>query len=170
MHLEAYQWLCHALDLVPYLLDTPRSHWRVLEQGSRDVNGSPRTLIEPCARYIGVDIRPGRGVDVVANAADTTVLPGATFDLVVCTEVMEHTADAEGIVRNAHRLLAEGGVYLVTCAGPSRPPHGADGGALAAGEYYGGISESLLADWLHRFRAVLTWDRTGLDTYALAVR
>lgn len=169
MHTEAYQFLCSALDMAAYLLRQERRTWRVVEIGSRNVNGSPRGLIEPCAWYVGVDLRPGRGVDLVADAADGLILSPRAFDLAVCAEVMEHTAAGNLICANVVRWLRPGGVLLVTCAGPARQPHGVDGRAVGPGEYYRGVSEEELATWLAPYGAALTWDRSGQDTYALAV-
>lgn len=170
MHVEAFEFLCRALDLSTILLHLSRHAWRVVEIGARDVNGSPRGLIQPCRSYLGIDVRPGRGVDRVANAADPTLLAAGCCDLVVCSEVLEHTTAGEAICRNAHRWLRAGGVYLVTCAGLARPPHGCDGGALTGVEYYGGVSEEQLRVWLEPFPVALTWDRWGQDTYGLAVK
>jgi len=57
--------------------------------------------------------------------SDALALPfaAARFDLVVCFEVLEHVADAPGLVREVRRVLAQGGLALV-----STPVRGASGG------------------------------------------
>ena len=42
----------------------------VVELGARDFNGSVRDLFPGAPAYVGVDLAPGAGVDVVADAAD----------------------------------------------------------------------------------------------------
>jgi hypothetical protein len=70
---------------------------RVLEVGSKFVNGSVRPLIERFCKpreYIGVDIEPGKYVDVVLPAERLVDYFGPeSFDVVVSTEVVEHVLD-----------------------------------------------------------------------------
>lgn len=112
MHTEAFDYVARFAD---------RSRCRVIELGSRDVNGTPRRLF-PKATYTGVDCVAGRGVDVVDDAA-TTPLFGDEADYVICAEVFEHTPDWRQIVANAYRILRSGGRAVFTCAGPGRAPH-----------------------------------------------
>ena len=127
----------------------------VLELGARDFNGTVRDLFPSDAEggapaYTGVDLAPGQGVDVVADAATWCPAPGAPPPAVVlCCEVLEHSPAAEAIVRNAHALLAPGGRFVVTAASTGRPPHSAvDGGPLRPGEYYRNVPPGELAGWL----------------------
>lgn len=62
----------------------------VVDIGSQDVFGSLRTVAPPGARYVGVDMAPGKGVDVVI--ADPYVLPFETgsVDVVVSSSCVEH--------------------------------------------------------------------------------
>ncbi|HSV52214.1 MAG TPA: methyltransferase domain-containing protein [Burkholderiaceae bacterium] len=62
----------------------------VLDLGSQDVFGSLRSVLPANARYIGVDMAPGPGVDVVVP--DAYVLPFATgsVDVVVSSSCFEH--------------------------------------------------------------------------------
>lgn len=109
----------------------------VLDIGGRDINGSPRALF-PNADYVVLDVRDEPGVDIVADAA--TWIPDRAYDVVVCTEVFEHTPVWRGIARTAHAALKPGGLLVTTMAGPGRAPHSAhDGGTLRQGEYYGNV-------------------------------
>lgn len=106
----------------------------VLDMGGQDLNGSCRGLF-PAADYTVLDIADGPGVDVVADAATWT--PGRAYDLVLSTEVFEHTPDWAAICRTAHAACRPGGVFVVTCAGPGRYPHsGRAATGLQPGEYY----------------------------------
>ena len=43
-----------------------------------------------------------------------TKLPAASFDLILCTEVIEHIADSEAALRGLHRLLRPGGRLILS--------------------------------------------------------
>lgn len=140
----------------------------VLEIGGKNINGTVRALFGES--YQSVDIADGPGVDDVADGA--TFTPAVKPSGVVCCEVLEHTAAAEAICRNAYRILADGGVFIVTAAGEGRVPHSAvDGGALRAWEYYATVSKETLEGWLKPFREVtVTENRAVGDIYAVAVK
>jgi SAM-dependent methyltransferase len=90
---------------------------RVLEVGSLDVNGSVRGDIMALgpAEYVGVDIRPGPGVDMVCDAGDLVARFGENaFDVVVSTELLEHARDWRRIVSNIKRVTRPGGVMIVS--------------------------------------------------------
>jgi 2-polyprenyl-3-methyl-5-hydroxy-6-metoxy-1,4-benzoquinol methylase len=40
--------------------------------------------------------------------------PGETFDLVLCTEVLEHTRDPDAVVRNVARAVTPGGIAVLS--------------------------------------------------------
>jgi SAM-dependent methyltransferase len=134
-----------------------RPGMEVLELGGRDVNGTVRHLFPLADRYISVDITPGRGVDIVADAADVLV-PGS-FDVVVTTELLEHTSRGPEIIANARQHLAPGGVFVATMAGPGRAPHSASGQVrVPHGEHYANVEPGELADWL---------EQAGFDDYSI---
>ena len=119
----------------------------VLELGGRYINGGVRRYFDQAAEYVSVDIVPGRDVDVVADAADLEL--GRTFDVVVSTELLEHTPRAAEIVVTACRHLAPGGVFLATMAGPGRAPHSAAGKQrMEPDEWYRNIEPAELDEWL----------------------
>jgi SAM-dependent methyltransferase len=146
---------------------------RVLEIGSRDINGAVRGLFRDCAEYVGVDVNPGPGVDVVGDfcelySADSNA---ATFDIVVCTEVLEHYKYPSNLIYHAHYLLKPNGAFIVTCASEVRPPHSAQGEAweLQPGEYYGGITLEWMEKALSKFATSrATSQRFDLDIYGFA--
>lgn len=138
---------------------------KVLEFGSYNVNGSVRGLF-PNATWLGVDVRPGPCVDVVADAATYEGELGS-FDLVICCEVFEHTEAWLGIVANAARHLKPGGKFVGTAAGPLRAPHGCNGGPFdpSSGETYANISASELGRALSAY-----FDAVEVDVKADDVR
>lgn len=142
----------------------------VLDIGGRDVNGTPRGLFAESEAYRVLDVLDGVGVDVVADAAFW--VPDAAYDVVVCTEVFEHTAAWRDILHTAYAALRSGGVLVATMAGPSRAPHSAiDGGPVGAGEYYANIDPAQLLRALGAlgFDEVVV-DAPGSDVRCRAVR
>lgn len=141
----------------------------VVEIGARNINGTVRDLF-PGRSYVGVDDVPGDGVDVVANGAEYQ--PPTPPAIVVCTETLEHTSEAEAICRQVARILAPGGVFIVTAAGDGRAPHSAiDGGPLRPGEYYDNVGADQLRQWLSDFDHVRIQINPGPgDIYATAMR
>lgn len=138
----------HSAALAYIATHIPPGTDSILEFGSRNINGTPRS-VSTVSRYVGVDIAPGHGVDIVCDAS--TVEVDGEFDVVVCAEVFEHADDGtcSAIAANAHRHLRSGGVFLATMAGPGRAPHSAvDGGEVRDGEFYRNVEGPLLAQWL----------------------
>jgi SAM-dependent methyltransferase len=94
---------------------------RVLEIGSKFVNGSVRPLIERFCRpreYVGVDIEAGKYVDVVLPAGMLVEHFGLeSFNAVISTEVLEHVFDWRTVVNNMKAVLKPGGlIYITTCS------------------------------------------------------
>ena len=107
-------------------LRTVKERWAsaptsILEVGSLDVNGSPRTVWPECPRYIGVDLEKGAGVDHVVDAHNL-VLP-YQFDLALCCEMLEHDANPLATVDCCRRHLAPGGLFVVTSPANGFPEH-----------------------------------------------
>jgi len=65
------------------------------------------------AAYISGDLTPGRAMQVIDITA--TAFPDAHFDVVICSQVLEHIEDDRSAMREIYRLLAPGGwAYLPT--------------------------------------------------------
>ena len=92
----------------------------VVELGSYNLNGSPREVFAGAAIYIGVDWRPGPGVDVVSLAHEA---PLYQADIVVCCQVLEHDPYWVATVKKACGLVKKGGWLFLTWAGPGYEPH-----------------------------------------------
>jgi hypothetical protein len=120
MHGEAWAWLA---------ANRPQIADRVLDLGAREAGqGRVRDIFPDASEYVGVDYQEGPGVDMVADLAVSIWAPRPSalrpyFDVVVCAEVLEHAPMPGAIIANAYYALLEGGVFLVTAAGPGRPPH-----------------------------------------------
>lgn len=94
----------------------------VLDIGSQDVNGTNRMYFTNLTKYVGVDISPGKNVDVVCSGHkyDTDF----RFDVVCSTECFEHDPFWKETLNNMYRLLKPGGLFFFTCAGDGRDEHG----------------------------------------------
>lgn len=95
---------------------------RILEAGSMDENGSPRSYFE-ATEYVGLDWRPGPGVDAVGLIHQWTGKPDGYFDTVISTETLEHDPHWRESVAAMIRLMRVGGSLIITCAGPGRAVH-----------------------------------------------
>jgi SAM-dependent methyltransferase len=96
----------------------------VIELGSRNVNGSIRPYIEKLnpASYIGVDFIPGRGVDLVTDVC--TYIPEKSADIVISTEMLEHTEDFLSAVNTIKKSCKIGGFLIISTRSPGFPYHG----------------------------------------------
>jgi SAM-dependent methyltransferase len=98
------------------------TRWRVLEVGSYDVNGTVRDLFPRGVEYVGLDQRDGPGVDVVADIEGWGAWPTAarhrSFDVVVSTEMLEHTPHPGLAVDNMAECLVAGGRIILTTRAP----------------------------------------------------
>lgn len=93
-----------------------------LEIGSRDYGSTEdlRSLFKDRGEYLGVDLEPGKGVDVVADLTRPfeevdTVLAGRRFGTVFCLSVLEHCWRPFALAENTTRLLRPGGSVCVSC-------------------------------------------------------
>jgi hypothetical protein len=120
--------------------------FRCLDVGGADVNGSARRIVDTLTRRVnnwtGLDVDPGPGVDIVADARKP-VGPHdiGAYDFVLCTEVFEHVNDWSSIMLSIFDWLSPGGVAVMTCASTGRRPHGARGAMdPGPGEWYKNVS------------------------------
>mgnify|MGYP001487091195 CR=1 FL=1 len=93
-------------------------YWRkgfrsILEIGSCDINGSLRDFRPEGALYIGVDLEPGKGVDLVKPLNGPIPIADASIDVVVCTSVLEHDPFFWVTTLELARITRPGGlIYL----------------------------------------------------------
>lgn len=94
----------------------------VLEIGSLDINGSVRRFFQS-AEYNGIDIGSGSGVDVICQGEDFSA-HACQYDVIIATEVFEHTEAWDLIFLNMLRLMKRNGMILFSCASWGREQHG----------------------------------------------
>jgi SAM-dependent methyltransferase len=149
---------------------TGRRYARVVEVGSRNVNGEVRSLVD-ADTYIGIDLEDGPGVDVVADCRLWE--PPWKASLVIAAEVLEHAPDPRAVVDACIGYLRPGGRLVITCAGPGREPHsGHDGGPNVDGEHYANIDPDDLEYWLALdLEAVrVRYNGVAKDVYATGIK
>lgn len=89
----------------------------VIEIGSMNIGGSLRPIVESLkpGSYIGVDIQMGPGVDRVCKAEDLIKEFGRDkFDLLICTELLEHVEDWRSVMHNLKQVIKPGGAILIS--------------------------------------------------------
>jgi glycosyltransferase involved in cell wall biosynthesis/SAM-dependent methyltransferase len=87
----------------------------VLDVGGADVNGSYREVFaRPWFRYIGVDMAPGPGVDIVLSDPYRLPLADASVDIVISGQAFEHCEFFWLLFQEMVRLLRpEGVIFLI---------------------------------------------------------
>lgn len=106
----------------------PRGALDVLDVGSG--LGYLKQFCDPCPhRFVGVEFSPGRlercralGYEMHALDVDAEPLPFAegSFDVVVCSHVLEHLAHPVAVLQEMRRVTRPGGLLIL--AVPVKPP------------------------------------------------
>lgn len=111
MQWGVFKWLVENIDFQDI------SARDVIEIGSRNENGSikPYILKFQPTKYLGIDIFDGPDVDIVVDGTKMLeVIPKESFDVVICTEVLEHVRDWRALIHNMKMVLREDGLLIVT--------------------------------------------------------
>lgn len=145
MHTEPYQLVTELHRQFPEYF----THKKVLEVGSLDINGTVRGFFTNCT-YIGIDLGEGKGVDVVSPIHE--YLHPNEFDVVVCTEMLEHDKFWRKSLRQMYHNLKSRGLLIFSCAGPTRQEHGTTSSTASdspfTNDYYENrTKDDLLSEW-----------------------
>jgi SAM-dependent methyltransferase len=115
---------------------------KVLEVGSLNINGSIRQFFIDCD-YTGVDLAPGKDVDMVARGEDLS-FPDKSFDVVCSCECFEHNPKWARTFDNMARMAKS--LVFFSCATTGRPEHGTPRttpqDAPFCGDYYQNLKAS----------------------------
>lgn len=90
--------------------------WRVLEAGCGSISHIP---IPDDATVIGIDVsdrqlqRNARLNESILGDIQTFPIPGESFDLIVCWDVLEHLPDPRKALLNLFQALRPGGIILL---------------------------------------------------------
>lgn len=77
-------------------------------------------LLKPCgplSEYVGMDLAESNYYDLPPDITwDGAIIPcpDNSFDVILCTEVLEHVRDPATILREANRVLKPGGTIVIT--------------------------------------------------------
>lgn len=118
-----------------------------------------RSLINLGARYTGLDVPQAREFgmrgdgDIFSFDGRTIPFPDASFDNVLCTEVLEHAEDPVMLVSEMHRVLKPGGILLATVPFSARVHY--------APHDYHRFTRFRIAQMLTRFKDVEIAERGG---------
>jgi SAM-dependent methyltransferase len=113
-----------------FLLRAPLSAWlRAEARRAAGRYGTCRVLDVGCgvkpyypffrdaaSEYVGVDVVENPAADV-HGSVEALPVPDASFDIVLCTQVLEHTLDPAQAVRELRRVVAPGGRVLASTHG-----------------------------------------------------
>lgn len=72
-----------------------------------------RELLPSSCRYWSVDLRPSALLSAVANA-ESLPFPESTFDLVICTQMLEYAPSPPRVISEIHRVMKTGGTLLLS--------------------------------------------------------
>lgn len=95
---------------------------RVLEVGSRDINGTIRKYLRKDAKYLGIDRCKGPNVDRIMSGHDLKLRNGY-YDTVLCLDTLEHDEKFWLTLKEMRRVLKKGGTMVITVPGIGFPFH-----------------------------------------------
>lgn len=118
---------------------------KVLDVGSLDINGNNRNLFENC-EYTGLDLCAGLNVDIVMPIHKYK--KENIYDVVICTEMLEHDKYYERSLKRIFKLLKSNGLLIITAASKGREKHGIYDNkpedSPLTNDYYRNVSKSML--------------------------
>lgn len=105
-------YLYRRIDPNPY--DLLPKNPLILDIGSKEARGSYAFGNPPAgAKLVCLDIEPGPGVDIVADAHDMHIVEDNSVDLVTCVSVLEHVRHPHVVVKEIFRILKPGGIAYI---------------------------------------------------------
>lgn len=97
-----------------------RSLKRLLKHYSGDIldvgcGSQPyRSWFGAARTYVGLDVYPGECVDVVVSPHESWPFPEASFDVVLCTQVLKHVENLQVTLGEIKRVLRPGGTVIAS--------------------------------------------------------
>ena len=140
----------------------------VIEYGSKNINGSVRTMFEG-GTYVGVNRDAGPGVDVVSRMHEYE--HPCEVDVVVTTSTMEHDKYLWESCDRCWEMLRSGGLFCGTTVNPGFPLH-----CPGEGEdnHYAGVEADDLRDFLsvrtEEFEVLEGGSQGGTEVWFWAVK
>ena len=94
-----------------------------LEVGSLNINGSVRQFFTNPKEYVGIDLGPGPGVDMVCYGHEAP-FPKNYFDTSISCECFEHDEYWQETFYKMWEVTKPNGLVIFSCATEGRPVHG----------------------------------------------
>lgn len=91
---------------------------KIIEIGSRDVNGSFRELCPSKFKYIGVDFCAGKNVDIILKDSYHLPFKNESIDIIISSSCLEHSEMFWITFLEALRILKPNGLFYINA--PSR--------------------------------------------------
>ncbi|NBX97786.1 methyltransferase domain-containing protein [bacterium] len=87
---------------------------RVLDIAPQDHEGAAPYFKEAVVETLDID--PSSGATYIADlcASNTDIIDSEIFDVVICTEVLEHTLNPFAAVEEIRRVLKDGGIGIIS--------------------------------------------------------
>lgn len=83
--------------------------------GSRDAQGNYAFgAPPPGAKLVCVDLTPGKGVDIVADAHDMHMVPDNSVDFVTTISLLEYCRSPQQVISEIYRILKPGGIVYIS--------------------------------------------------------
>jgi SAM-dependent methyltransferase len=105
-----------------WISDLPAAKLMILDVGGR-LQPYQELLDGRIQRYISVDLRRTPVVDVIA-AGESIPFAADSFDLILCTQVLEYVPEPKIVLAEIHRVLRPGGTLILSM--PAAQPRDAD--------------------------------------------
>jgi len=95
----------------------PNDKLKIIDIGSQDINGTYKPLFENNENweYVGLDLTPGKNVNIVSNEMYSYPIESESFDVVISGQCLEHVQNTHlWIKENARILKKEGIICIIT--------------------------------------------------------
>ena len=79
-----------------------------------DVGGASAPFRTWFPRIQSLDISPDRGADIIGDAHDMHMIADASYDVVLCTSVLEHCIDPKKVLGEIRRILKNDGRLILS--------------------------------------------------------
>ena len=124
MHFEQTQYVKEALAKYFAGINKDISEIKVLEIGSKDINGNNRQFLDSKVQYRGLDLSEGKNVDIVSHFVDYFKKTECDYDLIISTEALEHDKRWFETLQVLAQNNNSEWTAIITAAGMDRKEHG----------------------------------------------
>jgi SAM-dependent methyltransferase len=167
-HPEQMRFVASVANMYP----THFAHSSVLEVGSLNINGSVRQFFLEPTFYVGCDLGPGPGVDIVCSGHQLP-FQNQTFDVAISCECFEHDKNWYLTFKRMIELVKPLGLVIFTCATTGRAEHGTTTNkpfdAPYTNDYYKNLTKTDFSDGFdlekHFFRHQFSVHESSADLY-----